>query len=100
MTKVGIYVRLRLSLLLFGDDAGPASSDFGSDWLLWGGVATIVAGTVGMLGARDLGKLAGYNVIISSGTLLGAVGVQQPAVTAGALAYLVDRKSTRLNSSH
>src|SRR3546814_5436123 len=42
-----------------------------------------------MLGARDLGKLAGYNVIISSGTLLGAVGLQQPAVTAGALAYLV-----------
>src|SRR3546814_16893605 len=37
----------------------------------------------------DLGKLAGYNVIISSGTRLGAVGLQQPAVTAGALAYLV-----------
>src|SRR3546814_17838394 len=81
-------VLLRLSLLLFGDDAGPASSHFGSDWLLWGGVATIVAGTIGMLGARDLGKLAGYNVIISSGTLLGAAGLQQPAVTAGALAYL------------
>src|SRR3546814_4214651 len=58
MTKVGIYVLLRLSLLLFGEDAGPASSHFGSDWLLWGGVATIIAGTVGMLGARDLGKLA------------------------------------------
>ena len=89
MTKVGIYVLLRLSLLLFGDDAGPASRNFGSDWMLWGGVATIVAGIVGMLGARDLGKLAGYNVIISSGTLLGAIALQQPAVTAGALAYLV-----------
>ncbi len=89
MTKVGIYVLLRLGLLLFGDDAGPASSHFGSDWMLWGGVATIVAGIIGMLGARDLGKLAGYNVVISSGTLLGAVGLQQPAVTAGALAYLV-----------
>ncbi|MDN5780902.1 MAG: monovalent cation/H+ antiporter subunit D [Luteimonas sp.] len=89
MTKVGIYVLLRLGLLLFGDDAGAASSHFGSDWMLWGGLATIVAGIVGMLGARDLGKLAGYNVVISSGTLLGAVGLQQPAVTAGALAYLV-----------
>jgi multicomponent K+:H+ antiporter subunit D len=89
MTKVGIYVLLRLSLLLFGSDAGPASSRFGSDWLLWGGVATIVAGTIGMLGARDLGKLAGYNVVISSGTLLGALGLQQSAVTVGALAYLV-----------
>jgi multicomponent K+:H+ antiporter subunit D len=89
MTKVGIYVLLRLSLLLFGDGAGPASSHFGSGWMLWGGVATVVAGTVGMLGARDLAKLAGYNVLISSGTLLGAIGLQLPAVTAGALAYLV-----------
>src|SRR5690606_33710311 len=78
-----------LDLLLFGEGAGPASAGFGGDWMLWGGIATIVAGVVGMLGARDLGKLAGYNVIISSGTLLGAVGLQQPAATAGALAYLV-----------
>ncbi|HZX69459.1 MAG TPA: monovalent cation/H+ antiporter subunit D [Rhodanobacter sp.] len=89
MTKVGIYVLLRLSLLLFGDGAGPASSHFGSDWMLWGGIATVVAGIVGMLGARELGKLAGYNVVISAGTLLSAVGLHQPAVTAGALAYLV-----------
>ncbi|RCS28622.1 monovalent cation/H+ antiporter subunit D [Rhodanobacter denitrificans] len=89
MTKVGIYVLLRLGLLLFGDGAGPASAHFGSDWMLWGGVATVAAGTVGMLGARDLAKLAGYNVLISSGTLLGAIGLQQPAVTVGALAYLV-----------
>lgn len=89
MTKVGIYVLLRLGLLLFGDAAGPASAHFGSGWMLWGGVATVAAGTVGMLGARDLAKLAGYNVLISSGTLLGAIGLQLPAVTAGALAYLV-----------
>ena len=88
MTKVGIYVLLRVGSLLFGDDAG-VSRHFGSDWLLWGGVATIVAGCIGMLGARDLGKLAGYNVLVSSGTLLGAVALHEPAVTAGALAYLV-----------
>jgi multicomponent K+:H+ antiporter subunit D len=89
MTKVGIYVLLRLGLLLFGAGAGPSSSHFGSSWMLWGGVATVLAGTIGLLGARDLGKLAGYNVVISSGTLLGAIGLQLPAVTAGALAYLV-----------
>ena len=88
MTKVGIYVLLRLGLLLFGDGAGP-SSHFGSSWMLWGGVATVLAGTIGMLGARDLAKLAGYNVVVSSGTLLGAIGLHVPAVTAGALAYLV-----------
>ena len=88
MTKVGIYVLLRLGALVFGEGAG-ISRYFGSDWLLWGGVATIVAGSIGMLGARDLGKLAGYNVLVSSGTLLGAVALHDPAVTAGALAYLV-----------
>jgi multicomponent K+:H+ antiporter subunit D len=89
MTKVGVYVLLRLSLLLFGEGAGAASAHFGSAWLLWGGVATVLVGVVGLLGARELGKLAGYNVLISSGSLLGAIGLQQPAVTAGALAYLV-----------
>jgi multicomponent K+:H+ antiporter subunit D len=89
MTKVGVYVLLRLSLLLFGDGAGAASAHFGADWLLWGGVATVAVGVVGMLGAQELGKLAGYNVLVSSGSLLGAIGLQQPAVTAGALAYLV-----------
>ncbi len=88
MTKVGIYVLLRVGTLLFGGEAG-ASSHFGSDWLLWGGMATIVVGAVGMLGARDLGKIAGYNVLVSSGTLLGAIALHQPLVTAGALAYLV-----------
>ena len=89
MTKVGIYVLLRLSLLLFGDGAGPASAHFGSTAMLWGGMATVLAGIIGILGARDLGKLAGYNVIASAGTLLGAIGLQHSAVTAGALAYLV-----------
>ena len=89
MTKVGIYVLLRLGLLLFGDGAGPASAHFGSAWMLWGGVATLVAGSIGMLGARNLGKLAGYNVVVSAGTLLGAIGLQRQAVTTGALAYLV-----------
>jgi multicomponent K+:H+ antiporter subunit D len=42
-----------------------------------------------MLGARELGKLAAYCVLVSSGTLLGAVALHSPAVTAGALAYLV-----------
>ena len=89
MTKVGIYILLRLGLLLFGTGAGPASAGFGSDWLLWGGCATVLAGITGLLAARDLGTLAGYNVVISSGTLLGAIALRLPAVTAGALAYLV-----------
>jgi multicomponent K+:H+ antiporter subunit D len=89
MTKLGIYVILRLSLLLFGADAGFASAHFGSDWLLWLGIITLVVGSIGMLGARELGTLASYCVLVSSGTLLAAVALHTPAVTAGALAYLV-----------
>ena len=89
MTKLGVYVLLRLSLLLFGAGAGAASAHFGSDWLLWAGIVTLVVGSIGMLGARELGRLAGYYVLVSSGTLVGAIALQQPAVTAGALAYLV-----------
>ncbi|MGN6788118.1 MAG: monovalent cation/H+ antiporter subunit D [Rhodanobacteraceae bacterium] len=89
MTKLGIYVILRLSLLLFGADAGAVSMHFGSGWLLWLGIITLVVGSIGMLGARELGKLAAYCVLVSSGTLLGAIALHSPAVTAGALAYLV-----------
>ncbi|MGH8216286.1 MAG: monovalent cation/H+ antiporter subunit D [Rhodanobacteraceae bacterium] len=89
MTKLGIYVILRLSLLLFGVDAGAASAHFGSEWLLWLGIITLVVGSIGMLGARELAKLASYCVLVSSGTLLGAIALHSPAVTAGALAYLV-----------
>lgn len=89
MTKLGIYVILRLSLLLFGADAGATSAHFGSAWLLWLGIITLAVGSIGMLGARELGKLAAYCVLVSSGTLLGAVALHSPAVTAGALAYLV-----------
>jgi multicomponent K+:H+ antiporter subunit D len=89
MTELGIYVLLRLSTLLFGAAAGPASLHFGHAWLLAAGAVTLAVGTIGVLGARELGKLAAANVLVSSGTLLGAIALAQPAVIAGALAYLV-----------
>lgn len=93
MSKVGIYVLLRLSLLLFGGAAG-ASSGFGSDWLLLGGMATIVFGAIGVLASQSMGRLAGYYVLVSSGTLLAAIGMSQVGVTGGALFYLVSSTLT------
>ena len=87
MTKVGIYVILRLWLLLFGLDAG-ASAQFGSLWLIVGGMLTMVFGAIGMLGAQRLGYLAGFAAILSSGSLLAAVGFGQNSLTAGLLYYL------------
>jgi multicomponent K+:H+ antiporter subunit D len=88
MSKVGVYAVLRLSLLLFGADAG-ASAGFGGTWLLAGGIITIGFGAVSVLATQDLSRLAGASVLISSGTLLAAVGAGQVAVTGGALLYLV-----------
>jgi multicomponent K+:H+ antiporter subunit D len=88
MTKVGIYVVLRLWLLLFGGEAG-ASAHFGGTWLLAGGIMTVVFGSIGVLASRDLPRIAAYNVLVSSGTLLAVIAVGDPAVTGGALLYLV-----------
>jgi multicomponent K+:H+ antiporter subunit D len=87
MTKVGIYAILRLWTLLFGSDAG-ASAQFGSLWLIAGGMLTMVFGALGMLGSQRLGNLAGFGAILSSGTLLVALGFGQVQLTAGLLYYL------------
>ena len=88
LTKVGAYVLLRLTLLLFGAGAADAMG-FGGTVLLWGGMATIAFATFGVLASQAMGRLAGYSVLISAGTLLAAVGIGDAAVVSGALFYLV-----------
>ena len=87
MTKVGVYIILRLSTLLFGADAG-ASAHFGGTWLVVGGLLTLGFGAIGMLGSQRLAHLGGFAVIASSGTLLAATGMGNVGLTAGALYYL------------
>jgi multicomponent K+:H+ antiporter subunit D len=88
LTKVGVYVLLRLWLLLFGDAAG-ASAHFGSELLLYGGMATVAFGVIGSLASQDMARLAAYSVLVSSGTVLAATGMGQVGVTGSALFYLV-----------
>ncbi len=91
LSKLGIYVILRLTMLLFSD--GP-SAGFGSDVLLYGGIATLIFGTVGVLASQALGRLAGFSVLVSSGTLLMVLGINDGAVSSGALLYLVSSTLT------
>lgn len=88
MSKVGVYVLLRLSLLFFGEEPG-ISGSFGSPILFFGGLATIVFGIIGVLASQALGRLAGFSVLVSSGTLLAIIGLTQVDITAAALFYLV-----------
>src|SRR5690606_1071262 len=86
MSKVGIYVLLRLSLLFYGEEPGGGAS--GSQILFYGGLVTIVFGIIGVLASQSLGRLAGFSVLVSSGTLLAAIGLTQTDITASALFYL------------
>jgi len=93
LTKVGVYILLRLSMLLFGSDAG-ASLGFGQPVLLYGGLLTIGFGAIGVLASQAMGRLAGYCVLVSSGTLMAAIGLGNGAVIGGALFYLVSSTLT------
>ncbi len=93
LSKVGVYVLLRLSPLLFGDAAG-TSAGFGSVVLLIGGMATIAYGMIGVLASQAMGRLASYSLLVSSGTLLAATGLSDAGVTGGALFYLVSSTLT------
>ncbi len=88
LSKVGIYAVLRVYLLLFGGDLG-WTGNYGEEWLLFGGMATMAFGTIGVLAARTLSRVAGYSLIISAGTLIAAIGAGAGDVLAGALFYLV-----------
>ena len=86
MTKVGIYALLRLGLLL-PSTATPLA--FGGDWIFLIGLAPLAFGTLGLLTAQQANRLAAYCVIMSSGTLLAALGAPGAALTSPLLFYLI-----------
>ncbi|MBC2768314.1 monovalent cation/H+ antiporter subunit D [Pusillimonas minor] len=87
MTKVGIYALVRLGSLLLPTGA-PAA--FGGDWMFPVGLATLLFGTIALLAAYQTERIVAYCVIISSGTLLSALGMPGVTMTGPALFYLVN----------
>ena len=85
LTKVGVYAIIRVSSLL--DESG-SHGPFGSDWLFFGGIATIAYAIVGMLAAQHLARVVAYSVVLSAGTLLAACGLNLDVMSAPALFYL------------
>jgi len=82
LSKVGVYGVARVWLVVFAGTPG-------SEFLVWGGMATLVFGTFGLLGSQELGRLAGSSLFVSSGTLLATLGLGGPAAAAAAIYYLV-----------
>lgn len=87
MTKVGIYSLLRMGSLLLPTGA-PAA--FGGEWMYAVGLATLLFGTIGILATQQAERLIGYCVILSSGTLLAALGMPGVTLTGPALFYLIN----------
>ena len=59
LTKVGVYVVLRLWLLLFGSGQRSVGA-FRRRMAALGGMATLVFGAIGVLASQDLARLAGF----------------------------------------
>jgi len=88
LTKVGVYAILRVWTLFFGIDAGE-SANWGGAALTWIGMTSLAVAAIGMLASHHPGRLAAWSVVISSATLIAAIGFARPALTAGALFYLI-----------
>lgn len=87
MTKVGIYVLIRLWTLFFSE--GSSSPHFGAPVLLTLGLLTIGFGALGLISSLRLGRIAGFSVVVSSGTLLSALGMGVQSVMSAALYYML-----------
>lgn len=90
LTKVGFYALLRLGSLLSGSSAEGAPIPFDGDWLFGIGILTLTLGSAGMLMAQQPQRLTAYSVIVSSGTLLAALGVGMAGMKGAAVFYLVN----------
>src|SRR5690606_235746 len=56
--------------------------------LFWVGLGTLLAGIVGMLSARHLSRFIAYSVVISTGLVLGALGLGIETLIAPVLFYI------------
>jgi multicomponent K+:H+ antiporter subunit D len=52
-------------------------------------MATITFGAIGILASQDLARLCAFSVLVSTGTVLAAIGIGHVGTTGGALFYLV-----------
>ncbi len=88
MTKIGIYALLRVYTTIFGETAGPLAG-LGMNWVWPFGLATILLGAIGVMGSQDFRKLVANLVILSVGTLVCLVAMQNTAATAAVVYYSV-----------
>ena len=87
MTKVGVYAIIRFFTIVFPQDT--VIETVVADLLLPAALFTLIVGQIGILGSRNLGRLAAFAAIGSIGTLMIAVSQYTPQATAAAVYYLI-----------
>jgi len=93
MTKVGVYAIIRVHSVLIDGNASssvlaePLQSV--TEWLMPAAAITLLLGTIGILGAKNLSQQAAFMSLASIGTLLIAVAGFSNASIASALYYLI-----------
>lgn len=88
MTKVGAYAILRTSTLIFPPDTA-ATGSMVADLMLPAALVTLAVGSIGILGATTLPRLAAFSGIASMGTIFTAFAAFTPEATSAALYYLL-----------
>lgn len=88
LSKVGVYAIARVCTLIFGA-AGGFTAGISTPVLPVLALATLVLGAVGALAASTLRGLVAYLVVVSSGSLLLAVGLGTVQTLAAGLFYML-----------
>ncbi|MEL6234595.1 MAG: monovalent cation/H+ antiporter subunit D [Pseudomonadota bacterium] len=88
MTKIGAYSILRIYTLVFAPDLA-VTAGLIDQVLMPAALLTLAIGAIGMLGAREIGRLTAFAAIGSMGTLLIAIALFTPEATGAALYYTV-----------
>ena len=88
MTKVGAYAVIRMFTLVFPPSVAATGTLF-ADLLLPAAIITLIIGSLGVLGAFTLPRLAAFAAIASMGTIFLAISAFTPQATAAALYYLL-----------
>ena len=88
LSKVGVYAMLRVYTVIFGEQGGELEHMV-QPWL-WGlAIATIIIGAIGVMASQDLRKLTANLVLVSVGTLVALIALQNIDASAALLYYLV-----------
>lgn len=88
MTKIGLYAIIRVYTLIFGAEAG-ALANIAQPFLWPLALVTLALGATGALAARELRLQIAYLVIVSVGTLLAGIALNNTAALGATLYYLM-----------